>query len=607
MKTIQPFALLLSLLLMPAFFSGASAAGQKKKKPEPVEQVDVMEAFRKALQNDPFLSDQAQENINGQIEQYLDALLNRTDKEDYMQREDVAGEVAAWRQELQHAKEGSSLTIEKVLEQYQNLDAEERTQYRASMETALSEKFIKLERNLDRLEKEMEVKPTNQLIDWENLDWKLIGTIIGGLLFLIILIVIISKSRKKKDNTPPVSNYSHGGNGPGEGQVSADGNIVVRRKTATILKKQSLEDVIDNPNYMQVDAIDFCYESAVRRMYIKNTCIIDIYNMYAEDLRNPENPKEDGCMVLGRWVHDPESNEYYVSLEEIVLPGDDAVFQEYELNFGGKIKLKVLEQLRKLRRETNLQYDLTCWVHSHPGLGVFFSNSDVSVQMQLKHPTHPNFLTAIVVDILTPMQELGIFTFRRDQNINSKNDLKKMYSLIEWYQWAKDSLGNQPQAAAKSAPAVPREFKNVDYFNTLEHAGEHIDVCNGVQLSKNAVVDMCMALSEQANGLVGKLHGFASQKGAKADYVAELMSEKDEEPKLSLTGCFVVAPHCSIPTVRRAVESYLNRIHFVLVYTPGDGLLTTIPVVDNDLIVEDTFHGEQKLEDLKTWIKKGRQ
>ena len=56
-------------------------------------------------------------------------------------------------------------------------------------------------------------------------------------------------------------------------------------------------------------------------------------------------------MVLGRWVHDPESNEYYVSLEEIVLPGDDAVFEEYALNFGGKIKLKVLEQLRKLRRE----------------------------------------------------------------------------------------------------------------------------------------------------------------------------------------------------------------------------------------------------------------
>lgn len=76
-------------------------------------------------------------------------------------------------------------------------------------------------------------------------------------------------------------------------------------------------------------------------------------------------------MVLGRWVYDEERDEYYVSLEEIVKPGDDAIFKEYELNFGGKIKLKVAEKLRRLRRETNLQYDMTCWVHSHPGLGVF--------------------------------------------------------------------------------------------------------------------------------------------------------------------------------------------------------------------------------------------
>ena len=103
-------------------------------------------------------------------------------------------------------------------------------------------------------------------------------------------------------------------------------------------------------------------------MYIKNTCIIDIYNMYAEDLRNPDNPKEDGCMVLGRWVHDEQCDEYAVSLEEVVFPGDDAVFAEYELDFGGKIKVKVNEKLRKLRRETGLQYDLTCWVHSHPSL-----------------------------------------------------------------------------------------------------------------------------------------------------------------------------------------------------------------------------------------------
>ena len=178
--------------------------------------------------------------------------------------------------------------------------------------------------------------------------------------------------------------------------------IVVRRRTTSILKKQCLDDVIDNPAYMVINTADFTPDSAVRRVYIKNSCIKDVYNLYAEDLRNTENPKEDGCMVLGRWVHDELSHTYDISLEEVVFPGDDAVFKEYELNFGGKIKLRIAEKLRKLRRDTNLQYDLVCWIHSHPGLGVFFSNSDVNVQMQLKHSQHPNFLIAFVVDIHIP-------------------------------------------------------------------------------------------------------------------------------------------------------------------------------------------------------------
>ena len=432
MRKIQVFVLFIALLLVPSIQSGAEAAKHKAPEPEPV--IEVMDAFKQHLQADPFLSDQNQQELNVQIEQYLDALLNRKDKAEYAEKNHLKEFVQEQRQTLAEYQEKSSLIIENILQGYDNLEAESRVSYRTEMESVLNEKFTTLGNNLKRLNDEIETKGDKPLIDWENLDWKLIGIIAGALLFLIILIVIISKSRKKGKTTyrptpvtPRKSTGGYGGNINSNGQqVSQDGNIVVRRKTATILKKQSLEDVIDNPNYLQVDAIDFTYESAVRRMYIKNTCIIDIYNMYAEDLRNPDSPKEDGCMVLGRWVHDPESNEYYVSLEEIVLPGDDAVFEEYALNFGGKIKLKVLEQLRKLRRETNLQYDLTCWVHSHPGLGVFFSNSDTSVQDQLKHPTHPNFLTAIVVDILTPMQELGVFTFRRDTIINSKNDLKKM-------------------------------------------------------------------------------------------------------------------------------------------------------------------------------------
>lgn len=71
-------------------------------------------------------------------------------------------------------------------------------------------------------------------------------------------------------------------------------------------------------------------------------------------------------------------------------------------------------------------------------------------------------------------------------------------------------------------------------------------------------------------------------------------------------GCFVVTPHLSLPSVRKAVADQINQFKFVLVYTPGDGTLTSIPVMADDLCGYDSYYGSQKLEDLKLWTKKSR-
>ena len=62
----------------------------------------------------------------------------------------------------------------------------------------------------------------------------------------------------------------------------------------------------------------------------------------------------------------------------------------------------------------------------------------------------------------------------------------------------------------------------------------------------------------------------------------------------------------SCPSVRKAVAGKLNQYKFVLVYTPSDGILTSIPVMADDLCSYDSYYGTQKLEDLKLWTKKGR-
>ena len=418
-----------------------------------------------------------------------------------------------------------------------------------------------------------------------SFDWVLIGGAISVVLFSGMLFFWYKKTRKKQKKA------FHKDITVREEETGEPTLIIVGQRSQTALKKLNIADVYDNEAYYKIECKDFCSDSAVRNIYIKNTCIKELYNMYAEDLRNPDNPKEDGCMVLGRWVFEESLQQYEITLEQIVLPGDDAIFEEYELNFGGKIKLKMSEKLRRLRRETDLQYDLTCWVHSHPGLGVFFSNSDNNVHHQLKHPVHPKFLIAFVVDILTPEQEMGIFTFKQDETINSKNDLIKMYSLDNLYKWALAS--------------ERKSFDVNNHFDTLNQAQTHLNECFGVQLSNGAIIDMTF-LTAKPNGFIGYVHGYTIERGDKIHYIVNTVTNSESAADNEILGCFVVASHCSIPSISKAVANYLRVIRFVLVYTATDGLLTTIPVMSQELCMRDTYYGEQQLENLKIWTRRRR-
>ena len=576
-------------------------------KGHPITTDEVVGAFTEYVETIPYLNELTMNNLNKQLDNHISCLRNSTDKEAYITVHDLRFYVAQQRDSLQRYKGKAAMLIDDFLDRYGRQELEDRAACVEQMQATLNDRLGQCETNLNLLDRELNVKQEKRLLDLSDRDWLIIG-ICGGVMLLILLIVLLVKAGKKNKEVP-VSYQSH----VADNSTSSDGGIVVRRKTATILKKQSLEGVVDNPDYMKIDVAECCRESAVRRIYIKNSCIAEIYQMYAGDREAPEQAREYGCMVLGRWVHDGENNEYYVSLEEIVLPGDDAQFEEYELNFGGKIKLKVLEQLRRLRRETNLQYDLTCWIHSHPGLGIFFSNSDSSVQMQLKHPTHPNFLTAIVVDTLTEGMDLGIFTFQRDGTINSKNDLTRLYSLEEWYGNVNvngNVNGNENQNEnenEKQNVKVDVDVNvNVNGYDLLRSAKLRDDSCYGIELSSNMVVDICMALTERSNGIVGMIHGEQQKQGGKTVYLAEQLVDNELQASSPLIGCFVTAQHCSIPSVRKYVADRLDEIKFVLVYTPADGLVTSIPVLGNDLSTEIGYYGEQKLEDLKQWTKRGR-
>lgn len=565
--------------------------------PRPVTMEEVIGNFQQYVEDIPYFNEATIQSLNDEVTAHIEKLQNWKDRDAYIEDNRLTEFVSSQKDELTKQKDEVGNLIDQFMMQYSGKQITDSTACRDSLENIVYDKLVRLETSLNQLEREMNAKPENQL---GGLPMNAILGIVGAIVALLVIWAIVSATRKRKSKPAPVAkttNVNRGSANTGSGEAG----IVVRRKTATILKKQSLEDVIDNPHYMKINLEDCCYESAVRRMYIKDSCLVDIFNMYLPDVEDPDNAREFGCMVLGRWVYDAENSEYYVSLEQIVLPGDDAVFDEYELNFGGKIKLKVLELLRKLRRETNLQYDLTCWIHSHPGLTVFFSNADSNVQDQLKHPQHPKFLTALVVDTLTPTMETGVFTYHRDMTLNTRNDLKKLYSLVEWYEWAQKSVDSEYEVSDET----PAET-DTPYFNTLAESKEHTTACFGINLSRDTIVDLCMSLSNQTNGIAGFIHGHAKTKDQLTEFVAERLSNKEKEENMESVGCFVVAPHLSIPSVRKVVGEKVGQFKFVLVYTPNDGVLTSIPVMADDLCSYESYYGSQKLEDLKLWTKNNR-
>ena len=553
-----------------------------------VEASDVISAFTSYSDAIAYYSNSYYNNLNSDVNGFVEAMkyMDQENKEKYFREQRLNDYLKDAKNNLKEHQDGIDGFIEEFInDNYSGVVINDKQRCLDDMHTMLLSKLKEREDAITVLEDAISDSSVTTLFDKILGDKSILMNIVIAVLLLFIALIIVPKVRQRKAaKTPTVLPVD-------TAHQNAQADVVVRRKTTSILKKQSLEDVHNNSVYLKIDCADFCEDSAVRRIYFKNTCIKDIYNMYAEDLRNPENPNEDGCMVLGRWVHDAEADEYYVSLEEIVKPGDDAVFKEYELNFGGKIKLKVSEKLRKLRRETNLQYDMTCWVHSHPGLGVFFSNADSGVQMQLKHPTHPKFLTAIVIDILTPDQELGIFTFKHDMSINSKPELKKMYSLEEMYKWAVSSDRNS--------------FKAEDYYNLMLASKERIDSCYGVQLSNGAIIDMCQMEAEQQSGLVGWVQGYNCKKGSRNEFVAKSVSKEEAIPDNDVLGCFMIGSHRSLPTIRKAITNS-DKIQFVLFYSTSDKMLTAIPVVDGQLSVEENYYGEEKLEELKIWTRRKR-
>ena len=112
------------------------------------------------------------------------------------------------------------------------------------------------------------------------------------------------------------------------------------------------------------------------------------------DLKN-----ESGGLLIGEASFDPHLNSYLLVIHE-ALPAESADETEFSISFTAETWAQLMPQIRHL----NPAFTIVGSYHSHPGMGVFLSPTDLETQAGVfPYP----WQTALVVDPIA--DDLGFF------------------------------------------------------------------------------------------------------------------------------------------------------------------------------------------------------
>lgn len=313
--------------------------------------------------------------------------------------------------------------------------------------------------------------------------------IIGIVGLLLVLAAVFLAMKKKKRKVKDDSKETN------------DPNIISIITDESVKYEKGLQHVKDRINeYLTFDMDMVFADTAVNKVYINTGLIKKLYDFFNGSLEADGRTNETGCFILGCWDYEEGRNDRYdISLEEMVEPGDDADFGEYSLNFGKKISINMASVIDNLAQKSNRDYVLTCWMHSHPGLGLFLSNQDLIVQQQLTYSDHRNRLIAIVIDTNTADYKVGFFTAKADGKMNNKEEVKRWFSFEEIYRQSRELNRNQQARSDKEDNGAkhPECFNIALSDNAIDHVG----------FAPHAINQIDHTLYAGVKGVVGYFYG----------------------------------------------------------------------------------------------------
>lgn len=379
-------------------------------------------------------------------------------------------------------------------------------------------------------------------------------------------------------------------------------------KEEPILYKSGLEELrskAKSSEYYIVDMNTVFNSTTIEKVYISRDCILHIYRFFLEFLKLNGKTNETGCFVIGRWEQ-VSINTYNISLEEIIEPGNDAIYGEYELDFGTQIGISLESAIINSRQTTQKDYVHTCWIHSHPSIGLFLSNHDLIVQSQLVYSEHPTRMLAIVIDSNTENLDTAFFTYKRSGEMNNKEDIKTILSFEKMAQWAK---GNEIQQLQPQKQVIT--FDPSHYYECISKIPDAL--IDTYLFSGASIIDIDCMISPNVEGLKGYFYGELLYKsldnslGKKVliENFSESKTKTDEEP----IGCLLVLPQFTYQAVLARYETIIENYDFFIVYNPGQDEIRIISRHINGkyLIVSERDLHPISMKELRKWTRRRRE
>ncbi len=333
-------------------------------------------------------------------------------------------------------------------------------------------------------------------------------------------------------------------------------------------EKESVSCIVDisdiqektGSDYYEINMRAIFDDTAIETVYFSRQCILDIYKFFSNFLKLEKKTEETGCFIVGRWDYTGVGEQTYnISLETIVEPSDDAVYKEYELHFGAKIGIGTQYEIARLREETGKEYVHTAWMHSHPGLGLFLSNQDISAQSQLTYSKHPLRMLAIVVDSNTEDLETAFFTPKQGGVMNNNLDLKRVLSLDTLYQWAK-----KRPSSSKSDIQHSKANKQQGYYDIPVRAAK--SKISAIFFSGAAIIEMDEAIVPGQAGLQGYFP-YRENPEDKSIFIDKFQAEdKTGAGAHTPLGCLFVVQRFSYNEILENNRQMFDRFDFLVFY-----------------------------------------